>query len=162
MDVEGCIAAVEAAAADADATLSTELADHFEQTAARLWRGQVLVDWEPDPLAGGCLLRPELLRRLLALHARSAVSETVWTLTAPGRVLAALSPEHADLVRRLGGPRRVELVARLRFDDGDYLGGEEAYFLVERGRRVLLLTIRAQVRLRRARAASPHTSPGRT
>ena len=41
-----------------------------KSTAARLWRSQVLVDWEPDPQAGGCLLRPDLLRRLVALHAR--------------------------------------------------------------------------------------------
>jgi hypothetical protein len=70
MSVERCLAAVESALLDADATLSTDLGGHRESTTARLWRGQVLVDWEPDARAGDCLLRPELLRRLIALGAR--------------------------------------------------------------------------------------------
>ena len=54
MDLEAWLASVERALADGDATLSTELGDHRETTNARLWRGQVLVDWEPDSQAGGC------------------------------------------------------------------------------------------------------------
>jgi hypothetical protein len=137
---------VEAALVDSDATLSTDVGDHQEVTQARLWRGQVLVDWEPDPQAGGCLLRPALLRRLIALHASSRRSHGALVLTVPGRSVAALSPAHADLVRRLGGARRVELSINLRFSESEYLGGEEVYSVLERGKRVTLLRLRAQVR----------------
>src|ERR1700716_453689 len=100
MDVESCLASVEAALADADADLSTDLGGHRELTSARLWRGQVLVDWEPDPQAGGCLLRPALLRRLIALHAEVVREDAGLRINAPGRVVAGLSAEHADLVTR--------------------------------------------------------------
>jgi hypothetical protein len=139
---------VDAAVEDAHATLSTEVGGHHEVAAVRLWRGQVLVDWEPDDHAGGCLLRPALLQRLIALHATTVRSAQTVTLTAPGRVVAALSPSHADLVRRLGGARRVELRVALRFGDGAYLGGEEAYSVLEGGKRVTLLRLRAEVRSR--------------
>lgn len=148
MDVETCLASVETTVQDADAALSTDLADHREHTSARLWRGQVLVDWEPDPHAGGCLVRPALLRRLLALHATASWLQDGLTFRASGRVVAALSPEHADLVRRLGGARVVELQLKLRFDDGQYVGGDETYMVVERGARVPLLRLRAEVRSR--------------
>jgi hypothetical protein len=128
-----------------------------------LWRGQVLVDWEPDETAGDCLLRPHLLRRLIALHADVDLAESdVVRLTANGRVVAALSAEHADLVRRLGGAPRVELRAALRFDADRYAGGQETYYLVERGQRVPLLRVNAQVRARPAGEALPRTSPAPT
>jgi hypothetical protein len=159
MDLDAQLASVEAALADADADLTTDLGNNHEVTRARLWRNQVLVDWEPDPQAGGCLLRPDLLRRLIALHARvERVPEGV-RITAPGRVVAALSAEHADLVARLGGARRVEMHATLRFEAEHYRGGHETYYLVERGRRVALLRLTADVRPRPARAASRRTSP---
>ena len=139
---------VDAALIDSDAVLSTDVGDHQEVTSARLWRGQVLVDWEPDAHAGGCLLRPALLRRLIALHASSRRSSDGLVLTAPGRTVAALSPAHEDLVRRLGGARRVALSITLRFADGEYRGGEEVYSVLERGKRVTLLRLRAQVRSR--------------
>jgi hypothetical protein len=159
VDVEGCLASVERALEDGDATLSIHLGDHHETATARLWRGQVLIDWEPDLQAGGCLLRVALLRRLIALHARVALSDNALTLQAAGRVVASLSAAHADLVRRLGGAGRVELLVKLDFADGIYSGGDEVYHVVGRGRRVPLVRVCAEVRLRSARATSLNTSP---
>jgi hypothetical protein len=159
VDVERWLASVEQALEDGDATLSIHLGDHHETATARLWRGQVLVDWEPDVQAGGCLLRVAQLRRLIALHAQVSLLDQTMTLRAPGRVVAGLSPEHADLVRRLGGARRVELLVRLDFADATYTGGVETYHVVDRGQRLPLLSVRAEVRVRSARAASPNTSP---
>jgi hypothetical protein len=159
MDLSTRFASVEAALGDADATLSTVLAKHKEVTTARLWRGQVLVDWEPDAQAGGSLLRPAVLRRLAALHAAAKESADGLILTAPGRVVAGLSAEHADLVRRLGGARRVELQVCLRFARGKYTGGDETYFVVERGQRAPVVSIKVEVRVRSPRPASPRTSP---
>jgi len=160
MDVEACLGSVEAATADADADLSVDLGGQREQSSARLWRGQVLVDWEPDPQAGGCLLRPALLRRLIALHATVEQKNDVVRISAAGRIVAGLSAEHADLVTRLGGARRVELQATLRFDGAVYRGGDEIYFLVERGQRQALVRVSADVRPRISRGpeASPRTS----
>src|ERR1700682_580494 len=109
MDIDVCLASVEAALADADADLTTDLGDHHEVTRARLWRNQVLVDWEPDPQAGGCLLRVDLLRGITAFSARVDATAPGVRFSAPGRVVAAMSAEHADLVARLGGSRRVEM-----------------------------------------------------
>lgn len=164
MDVEACLASVEAALADADADLSTDLGGHHELTIARLWRGQVLVDWEPDAQAGGCLLRPALLRRLVALHAAVEHEGDVLRLSAPGRIVAGLSAEHADLVARLGGARRVELRTTLQFEGDVYRGGNETYYLVERGQRQGLLRLSADVRPRlvRPREGLPRTSPAPT
>ncbi len=159
MDFEAYLANVEAALADADAVLTTDLGNHHEVTSARLWRNQVLVDWEADPQAGGCLLRPDLLRRLIALHAHVEQMPEGVRITAPGRVVAALSPEHADLVARLGGARRVEMHATLRFEAEQYRGGQETYYLLERGQRVALLRLTAEVRQRSVRAALRRTSP---
>jgi hypothetical protein len=155
MEIGAYLAGVETAVADADVALTTELGGHREVTSARVWHGRVLVDWEPDPTAGGCLLRPDLLRRLIALHAQVSVDEPdagSLQIVAPGRIVAALSPEHARLVARLGGARRLELRARLRFDGAQqYRGGSETYYLLERGQRVSLLHLSA--------AVSPRTSP---
>ncbi len=159
MDLEARLLSVEAALANADADLSTDLGGHHESTSARLWLGQVLVDWEPDPHAGGCLLRPTMLRRLIALHAVVAQEVDLIHISAPGRIVAALSPEHADLVARLGGARRVDLRAALRFDCDTYRGGIETYSLVERGQRQAILRISADVR---PRTGSPRTSPAPT
>jgi hypothetical protein len=159
-DLHGALARVEAALLDADVQLSTDLGGQREVTSARLWRGQVLVNWAPDTQAGDCLLRVELLRRLADLHAQVGCQAQELLLRAPGRTVAALSAEHAALVHRLGGARRVALRVRLRFDvDGTYVGGEEIYALVERGRSVPLLRLSAEVKVRTARAASPHRSP---
>jgi hypothetical protein len=122
----------------------------------------VLVDWEPDSRAGDCLLRVDLLRRLLDLHPKTSVGPGRITLEAAGRSVAALSDDHAALVRRLGGARRVVLTIVLRFDAETYVGGEETYSLVERGRTTSLLHLEASVELRPARAASPRTSPAPT
>jgi hypothetical protein len=136
--------------------LATDLGGRREATSARLWRGQVLVDWQADEQAGDCLLRPDLLRKLLP-HVKS-MSGTGVSIQVPGRVVAALSAHHADLVRRLGGARRIALTIDLRIHQAAYLGGEETYSVVERGRQTPLLRLRADVRLR-AKSASPHTSP---
>ena len=159
MDLEASLASVEAAMADADADLSTDLGNHHEVTSARLWRNQVLVDWEPDPQAGGCLLRPDLLWRLVALHAHVEPVADGLHIKAQGRVVAALSAEHADLVARLGGARRVEMRATLRFEGDVYRGGQETYYLVERGQRVPLLRLSADVRPRPVREGSRRTLP---
>src|SRR5438067_6937184 len=103
MNVEACLDSVEVAVANADAELSTDLGGHHELTSARLWRGQVLVDWEPDPRAGGCLLRPAMLRRLIALHADVAHDGDVLRIRAPGRFVAGLSAGSARLAGRPGG-----------------------------------------------------------
>jgi hypothetical protein len=159
VDIEGRLAIIEQALDDGDATLSIRLGDHHETATARLWRGQVLVDWEPDLQAGGCLLRVAQLRRLIALHAQVSLADRAVTLRAPGRVVAGLSAEHADLVRRLGGARRVELDVKLVFANGSYSGGVETYHVVDGGQRLPLLSVRAEVRVRPARAGSPNTSP---
>jgi len=158
-DLEAALAKVEAALLDADARLSTDLGDRQEVTMARLWRGQVLVDWEPDAQAGDCLLRAELLRRLVELHAQARFAGDDVLVQAPGLLVAALSGDHAALVRRLGGARRLEMAIRLRFVDNAYVGGEETYSLVERGRRVALLRLTADVTVRQPREAWPRTSP---
>jgi hypothetical protein len=164
MDLDARLASVEAALADADADLSTDLGGHHELTSARLWRGQVLVDWEPDSQAGGCLLRLALLRRLVALHANVQDEDGVLRISAPGRIVAGLSAEHADLVTRLGGARRVQLLATLRFEGVVYRGGDETYYLIERGQRQALLRVSADVRPRVGRApeVSPRRSPAPT
>jgi len=162
MDVESRLASIEAALADADADLSTDLGGHRELTSARLWHGQVLVVWEPDPRAGGCLLRPALLRRLIALRAEVTHEGDTLHVSAPGRIVGGLSAEHADLVSRLGGARRVELHAALQFDGQIYRGGVETYYLVERGQRQGLVRLSAEVRPRAVHGGSPRRSPAPT
>ena len=162
MGIDSALAAIEAALQDADAQLSMNLGGRQELTIARLWRGQVLVDWEPDPQAGDCLLRVDLLRRLVELRARTKLSPDKLTLEAPGRLVAALSEDHEALVRRLGGARRLTLTIVLHFKAGTYAGGEETYAMVDRGRPTPLLKLEARVELRPARAASPRTPPAPT
>jgi hypothetical protein len=158
-ELETALAHIEAALQDADARLTTDLGDRHELTSARLWRGQVLVDWEPDARAGDCLLRTELLRRLIADRAPTRFVGDDLVVQAPGRTVSALSSEHAALVRQLGGGRRIEMLVRLRFDKQVYVGGDETYSLVQRGRHVALLRLTADVKVRTPRAASPRTSP---
>ncbi len=164
MDIEACLASVEMALADADVDLTTDLGGQRELSSARLWRGQVLIDWEPDPQAGGCLLRPALLRRLIALHADIEFEGEVLSISAPGRIVAGLSAEHADLVAQLGGARRVELRAALRFEGEVYRGGNETYYLVVRGQRQGLVRLSADVRPRAngSHEGLPRTSPAPT
>jgi hypothetical protein len=119
---------MERALDDGQADLTTRLGAHREHARARLWQGQVLVDWEADEVAGGCLLRPALVRRLLALHATlEAGSAHSIGLRADGRIVCALSPRHAQFAERLGP--LPELRLRLRFEGphGAYSGGEETY-----------------------------------
>jgi hypothetical protein len=145
---------MERALEDGQADLTTRLGAHRERTRARLWQGQVLVDWEADEVAGGCLLRPGLVRRLLALHATLAAgSRQSIVLRADGRVVSALSPRHARLAERLGQAPDVRL--HLRFDgpNGIYTGGEETY----RVGGAVLLRVTAEVRPRPP--ASAQTSP---
>jgi hypothetical protein len=156
-ELEAQLASIDAALLDADAQLSMDLGEHHEHTTARLWRGQVLIDWEPDPRAGDCLLRPDLLRRLIALQACIDSSDRELRISAPGRIIAALSGEHTQLVARLGGARRVEVEAILRFADDEYRGGQETYYMVSHGQSAPLLRLRAEVQLRRTRTELPHT-----
>jgi hypothetical protein len=112
----------------------------------------VLVDWQRDAAAGGCLLRPALVRRLLALHAAADTTHACEVrVRATGRMVTSLSPGHARLVARLEQPPELHL--RLRFDGpgGAYLGGDETYQV---GSSVLLrLTARI-----RSRAEPPPVS----
>lgn len=157
--VEAYLASVEAALADADATLSTDLGGARELTQVRLWHGQVLVDWEPDAEVGDCLLRPALLRRLVALDARVSLESNALRLFAAGRVVAALSPHHATLVQQLGGAKRVALSLDLSFEQQTYRGGDETYTLADNRRRLPLMQLHADVRVRTPRAAPPPSSP---
>jgi hypothetical protein len=142
--------------ADGEAQLRTSLGTHAELTTARLWRGEVLVDWEPDDSAGGCLLRPALVRRLLALHARvEGANSPEVRVRADRRLLAALSRRHAELADRLGPT--AELRLRLCFDDPDgaYTGGEETYGVGS----AVLLRLTARVRVSPLPPGSGRTSP---
>ena len=135
VDIEPWLARMEAALANGVAHLTLEMGGYRESTDARLWQGAVLVDWERDETAGGCLLRPALARRLIALGARASAQpaagdvQATLTIEGPGRVVAGLSASHAGMLARL--PREAEPVVRvvLRFgaNDGAYLGGTEAY-----------------------------------
>lgn len=161
VDVGHALTMMTTAAQNADVHLRTTVGVHNEVSQVRLWRGQVLVDWEPDEDAGGCLVRPSLVERLVALHAtvRPAGSDHL-KVVASGRIVSALTPEHAALVTHLGGARRVELELNLTFEGDRYTGGIETYRLVERGRRAPLIHIVAQVHQRAATAdaESPRTS----
>jgi hypothetical protein len=162
MDLEASLAVMQSTLADADAELVTVLGGHREVTQARLWQGKVLVDWESDEQAGGCLLRPELVRRLLALHAQATQASGEVRLRASGRVVAALSETHRDLVAQLGGPDRVEMRARLRFGGaGVYRGGEETYSVLDSGRRLDVVRLNVSVSPRAAQPTSPRKSPAR-
>ena len=98
----------------------------------------------------------------MALQAEVSGSAEAVDLCASGRIVEALSAEHADLVRRLGGARRVELRLRLEFAGGTYRGGVETYYVLEHGRRVALMGVRADVRVRSGPTESPHTLPAAT
>jgi hypothetical protein len=164
MTVQALLEAMDSTLADADAELVTVLGGHREVTKARVWQGKVLVDWEADEQAGGCLLRPALVRRLIALHAETRVptSESELRLRASGRIVAALSEVHRDLVAQLGGPTRVELRARLRFTTGVYDGGEETYVVLDRGQRLEVVKLSARLVRRALHPASPRTWPAPT
>ena len=140
--------------ANGAADLTTTLGGASDTTTARLWKGEVRIDWEPDDEAGGCLLRPALVRRLLSLTARVDVGDDEVRIRAPARTVAALSPHHAQMLEHLG--QQPDLTVTLRFDTGHgrYLGGVESY-VAGRGRRTaVLLRLTAVIRER----AAPETS----
>jgi len=163
-DVGAALEAMETTLVDSDAELVTVLGGLREVTQARVWQGKVLVDWEPDEQAGDCLLRPALVRRLIALHAEAALHGhgSELRLHAKGRIVVGLSEAHRTLVGQLGGEAKVELHARLRFDASGYTGGDESYVVVEGGRRLEVLKLGVRVTRRKAPGVSPRTSPGRT
>lgn len=138
---------MEAALRDADVQLTIEMGGLCEESTARVWQGQVLVDWELDNDAGGCLLRPHLVRRLVELGARVAEeSPTRLRLRGAPRVVAALGPGHAGLASGVAGSPALELTLT-RDDAGTYLGGTEDYHLAGR-RAAPLLRLEARVRPR--------------
>jgi hypothetical protein len=131
---------------DADVQLQLQLGGYREDSEARAWKGQVLVDWEADEEAGGCLLRPEVVGRLLNLGAQGRVTKQGVRLTANPRVVAALSPKHAALTTQLG--QAPAMLLTLRFGEGGlYEGGEEAY-VVEKKPGVTLLKLSATLKPR--------------
>lgn len=138
---------MEAALTDADVQLQIEIGGLREGATARMWQGQVLVDWERDDDAGGCLLRPHLVRRLVELGAR-VVEESPTRLRLHGapRVVAALGPGHAGLASGVAGSPALELTLT-RDGAGTYLGGTEEYHLAGR-RGAPLLRLEATVRPR--------------
>lgn len=140
------VAGMEAALVDANADISVTLGGLTETTRARIVQGRVLVEWEPDDSAGGVLLRPVLVRRLLALNARVRVAPHNVLLQTPPRVMRALSPAHAALADRFPARRAPELLVRLRFApaSGDYQGGDETYSVS--GVCVLTVSVRLQPR----------------
>lgn len=158
--IERALALMAAAAQNAEVEIETTVGVHVETGQARLWRGQVLVDWEPDPNAGGCLVRPDQVERLIALHATTRERPTGLDVVAAGRIVSGLSPQHAGLVNQLGGARRVELGLQLTFTDDRYVGGTETYWLVEGSRRAVLIRIVARVHQRAVHSGgeSPRTS----
>jgi len=145
---------------DGYADLDLEIGGHHERTQARLAHGQVLVDWERDDTAGGCLLRPALVRRLLLLNARVRCEPRAVELTAGAQLLSRLSEEHARLVR--GVAPQPTLSLRLRFDGPSlaaYVGGEERYEVPSLGRgRATTPTTILRLRARLRPAATPPTS----
>jgi hypothetical protein len=154
---------MEEALVGATAELRFEMGGHQEVTQARLARGQVLVDWERDDAAGGCLLRPALVRRLLLLNARVHTEGCDVVVQAEPRVIQSLSQQHARLMAGLQPPP--SLCLRLRFDGpaGAYTGGEERYEAPSRsGRRAraapVMLRLTARLLPAQSRPASPQTS----
>lgn len=159
--LQTCLNGVEEALANGDAELTLEMGGYRDVTRARLWQGQVLVDWERDEVAGGVLLRPSLVHRLVALGASVESSEQSpdVMLRAGPRVVAALSPGHAALAARLDGQAELRVTLRCT-SDGTYLGGEELYSVpasaARAGTRVqppaaaALLRLTAEVRRRAA------------
>ncbi len=136
LDLERYLSAMAASLQDASATLELTFGGLSDTTRVRLWRGQVLVDWEPDEEAGGCLLRPDLVRRLAALGATVEQAGPSVHLRARPRVVAKLSQRHANLGAQLGVAPALRV--DLRFDaEGSYRGGAETY-LVEGGSTELL------------------------
>jgi hypothetical protein len=153
---------MEQALVEGSADLDLEIGGHHELSHARLARGQVFVDWEPDDTAGGCLLRAALVRRLVLLNARVRREPAAVVLTAGPPLLRRLSDEHARLVQ--GVVPQPTLMLRLRFDgpDGAYAGGEERYEVPHQGRGradVSPVILRLRVRLR---AAATRPTSGRT
>jgi hypothetical protein len=149
---------MEEALVDGYAELDLEIGGHHELTRARLAHGQVLVDWERDDAAGGCLLRAALVRRLLLLNARVRWQPPTVMLTAGPQLLKHLSEEHERLVRGVTPPPLLSL--RLRFDGpaGAYVGGEERYDSGRAASSTMILRLRARLRPAAARPRSAQTS----
>lgn len=152
---------MEASLTDAEVHLKIEIGGLREESIARVWQGQVLVDWERDDDAGGCLLRPHLVRRLVELGGR-LVEETPTRLRLRGapRVVAALGPGHAGLATGLARSPAIE-VTLMRDDAGTYLGGTEEYRLAGR-QGAPLMRLEARVRPRIAKADPSQPPLGRT
>ena len=158
VDVEAFLTSVERAAADADATLSTDIGSHRERTAARLWKGQVLVDWEPDPTTGDILLRPELLRRLVAFTRTSRSREVICRSRRRGgswRVSVRSMPSWSSVWAARGGSS-CRMTLRLRGRD---LSRRRRGVSAGRARSgAVAVEVSAEVT---AREGSPRTSPAR-
>lgn len=135
--IEPALAAMEEALVNADAEITLTMGGYQEISTARVWQGAVLVEWERDDTAGGVLLRPALAARLVALgtpveRTRSMAGTKTVSLHASPRIVAALSPHHAQLARQLG--EAATLHVTLNFDAaGSYVGGEERYAVQPRG-----------------------------
>lgn len=166
--IQSALAAMEEALANADAEMTLTMGGYQEVSTARVWQGSVLVEWERDDTAGGVLLRPELVARLVALGTPvepgpSTAGAKSISLHASPRIVAALSPHHAQLARQLGGAAALHIT--LHFDAaGSYVGGEERYAVQPRGGKraaragteAPLLRLIAGVR---RRATPPSTAP---
>lgn len=158
LDLEAFLARMADTVQDADATLEIAIGGLTETTRVRLWRGQVLVDWEPDDEAGDCLLRPDLVRRLATLGASAEASARGLRVRANSRVVARLSHRHAAFVAQVAAPAALRMDLYFDGDQGVYLGGSETYAVS--GSDASLLTLRASVERRPPRGTSEQTAPG--
>jgi hypothetical protein len=157
--------------ANAQAEISLTMGGYTDVTVARLWQGDVLVEWERDDFAGGCLLRPALVRRLVILGAtverdqpRGASAETWLVVRARPRVVQSLSDRHAHLAAQLGGQASLRLTLRFAGAEGSsYLGGEETYAIEpstrQRLRRGSPLRAEEAVLLRLTTTVQPRSTP---
>jgi hypothetical protein len=172
-ELEPFLARMETVLANGEAQISLTMGGYTDVTTARLWQGDVLVDWERDDFAGGCLLRPSLVRRLVVLGATIEGDSTLGIsrefrvlVRARPRVVQSLSERHARLAAQLGGQASLELTLRFAGrEQGPYLGGEEVYALEPSARQRLrrgsagaseaavLLHLAAEVKARPARQA---------
>ncbi len=158
-DLEDLLTRMDAVLQNAEGDLTVQMGGLTEPSRVHVWQGQVLVDWERDEEAGGCLLRPALVRRLVQLGARLEARDDCHRIVGSAPVVAALSPYHQRLASQLGRPPALELTLRLDALGGAYLGGEERYLVRGPGGASTMLLLTARLRPRPP-SPSPRTPPG--
>ncbi len=154
-DLDPYLRRMDAALADADAEITVALGGLVETISARVWMGQVMVEWERDESAGGLLLHPRLVERLAALGGTPKLDgESVGFDVGP-QVVRALDAYRLRLGGQLGTSPHLRLTLRFDGPGGAYTGGEEAYVVPGTKRETTLLRLTAQVTPRAPRAVAP-------